>query len=78
MMIYFLRTLLCLIVIALGGAIAVGLENAILGILVSASGVLAIAMPLMIEDRVNKPVTKAERKDAADKWMEQLQAAVNK
>ena len=39
----------CLILIALGGVIAVGLENAILGILVSASGVLAIAMPLMIE-----------------------------
>ena len=48
-MIYFLRILLCLIVIALGGAIAVGLENAILGILVSAGGVLGIAMPLMIE-----------------------------
>ena len=48
MMIYFLRILLCLIVIALGGAIAVGLENAILGILVSAGGVLAIAMPLIM------------------------------
>jgi|TARA_R110000772_G_scaffold102104_2_gene202754 hypothetical protein len=49
MIIYFLRTMFCLILIALGGVIAVGLENAILGILVSASGVLAIAMPLMIE-----------------------------
>ena len=50
MIIYFLRTLLCLIVIALGGAIAVGLEKAILGILVSAGGVLAIAMPLIIRE----------------------------
>tara|TARA_R110000737_G_scaffold152278_1_gene181529 strand:- start:353 stop:556 length:204 start_codon:yes stop_codon:yes gene_type:complete len=49
MIIYFLRTMFCLILIALGGVIAIGLENAILGILVSASGVLAIAMPLMIE-----------------------------
>tara|TARA_R110000764_G_scaffold91003_1_gene173647 strand:+ start:406 stop:609 length:204 start_codon:yes stop_codon:yes gene_type:complete len=49
MIIYFLRTMFCLILIALGGVIAVGLENAILGILVSASGVLGIAMPLMIE-----------------------------
>ena len=50
MIIAILRTLLCLVVIALGGAIAVGLENAILGILVSASGVLAIAMPLIIRE----------------------------
>ena len=49
MIIAILRPFFCLIVIALGGAIAIGLENAILGILVSASGVLAIAMPLMIE-----------------------------
>jgi len=35
-------------------------------------------MPLMIEDRTDKPVTKAEREKASDKWMEQLQAAVNK
>jgi len=49
MIIAILRTLLCLVVIALGGAIAVGLENAILGILVSAGGVLGIALPLMIE-----------------------------
>jgi len=49
MIIAILRTLLCLVVIALGGAIAVGLENAILGILVSAGGVLGIAMPLIIE-----------------------------
>tara|TARA_R110001606_G_scaffold163747_1_gene308051 strand:+ start:27 stop:227 length:201 start_codon:yes stop_codon:yes gene_type:complete len=49
MIIYFLRTMFCLILIALGGVIAVGLENAILGILVSASGVLGIAMPLIIE-----------------------------
>ena len=53
MMIYFLRILLCLIVIALGGAIAVGLENAILGILVSAGGVLGIAMPLIIEEIIS-------------------------
>jgi len=40
----FIKMFLCLFVIALGGAIAVGLENAILGILVSASGVLGIAI----------------------------------
>jgi len=50
MIIAILRTFFCLVVIALGGAIAVGLENAILGILVSASGVLAIAMPLIIRE----------------------------
>ena len=64
MMIYFLRTLLCLIVIALGGAIAVGLENAILGILVSASGVLGIAMPLMIEGQdISNEMNRRYRED---------------
>jgi hypothetical protein len=43
-MLTFIKMFLCLFVIALGGAIAVGLENAILGILVSASGVLGIAI----------------------------------
>jgi hypothetical protein len=43
-MITFIKMFLCLFVIALGGAIAVGLENAILGILVSASGMLGIAI----------------------------------
>ena len=63
-MIYFLRILLCLIVIALGGAIAVGLENAILGILVSASGVLGIAMPLMIEgDNISNEMNRRYRED---------------
>tara|TARA_R100000908_G_scaffold3257_1_gene1751 strand:- start:770 stop:931 length:162 start_codon:yes stop_codon:yes gene_type:complete len=50
MIIYFLRTLLCLIVIALGGVLAIGLENTTIGILVSAGGVLAIAMPLIIRE----------------------------
>tara|TARA_R110002020_G_scaffold68232_1_gene178591 strand:+ start:1081 stop:1281 length:201 start_codon:yes stop_codon:yes gene_type:complete len=64
MMIYFLRILLCLIVIALGGAIAVGLENAILGILVSASGVLAIAMPLIIEgDNISNEMNRRYREE---------------
>jgi hypothetical protein len=64
MMIYFLRTLLCLIVIALGGAIAVGLENAILGILVSASGVLGIAMPLIIEgDNISNEMNRRYREE---------------
>jgi len=43
-MLTFIKMFSCLFVIALGGAIAVGLENAILGILVSASGVLGIAI----------------------------------
>ena len=43
-MLTFIKMFLCLFVIALGGAIAVGLENAILGILVSASGMLGIAI----------------------------------
>ena len=42
-MLIFIKMLLCLFVIALGGVITVGLENAILGILVSASGILGIA-----------------------------------
>ena len=64
MMIYFLRILLCLIVIALGGAIAVGLENAILGILVSASGVLGIAMPLIIEgDNISNEMNRRYREE---------------
>ena len=42
-MLTFIKMLLCLFVIALGGVITVGLENAILGILVSAGGVLGIA-----------------------------------
>ena len=42
-MLTFIKMFSCLFVIALGGAITVGLENAILGILVSASGVLGIA-----------------------------------
>ena len=63
-MIYFLRILLCLIVIALGGAIAVGLENAILGILVSAGGVLAIAMPLIIEgDNISNEMNRRYREE---------------
>ncbi len=64
MIIAILRTLLCLIVIALGGAIAVGLENAILGILVSASGVLAIAMPLIIEgDNISNEINRRYREE---------------
>jgi len=64
MMIYFLRILLCLIVIALGGAIAVGLENAILGILVSAGGALGIAMPLMIEgDNISNEMKRRYREE---------------
>ena len=64
MIIAILRTLLCLVVIALGGAIAVGLENAILGILVSASGVLAIAMPLMIEgDNISNEMNRRYREE---------------
>jgi len=64
MIIAILRTILCLIVIALGGAIAVGLENAILGILVSASGVLAIAMPLMIEgDNISNEMNRRYREE---------------
>ena len=64
MIIYFLRILLCLIVIALGGAIAVGLENAILGILVSAGGVLAIAMPLIIEgDNISNEMNRRYREE---------------
>ena len=64
MIIYFLRTMFCLILIALGGVIAVGLENAILGILVSASGVLAIAMPLMIEgDNISNEMNRRYRED---------------
>jgi hypothetical protein len=64
MIIAILRTLLCLIVIALGGAIAVGLENAVLGILVSASGVLAIAMPLMIEgDNISNEMNRRYREE---------------
>ena len=46
-MLTFIKMFLCLFVIALGGAIAVGLENAILGILVSASGMLGIAIELI-------------------------------
>jgi len=42
-MLIFIKMFLCLFVIALGGVITVGLENAILGILVSASGVIGIA-----------------------------------
>ena len=64
MIIAILRILLCLVVIALGGAIAVGLENAILGILVSASGVLAIAMPLMIEGQdISNEMNRRYRED---------------
>ena len=64
MIIAMLRTFFCLAVIALGGAIAVGLENAILGILVSASGVLAIAMPLMIEgDNISNEMNRRYRED---------------
>ena len=64
MIIYFLRTMFCLILIALGGVIAVGLENAILGILVSASGVLAIAMPLMIEGQdISNEMNRRYRED---------------
>ena len=64
MIIAMLRTFFCLIVIALGGAIAVGLENAVLGILVSASGVLAIAMPLMIEgDNISNEMNRRYRED---------------
>tara|TARA_R100001369_G_C3294503_1_gene164542 strand:- start:231 stop:434 length:204 start_codon:yes stop_codon:yes gene_type:complete len=64
MIITLIRTLFCLIVIALGGAIAVGLENAILGILVSASGVLAIAMPLMIEGQdISNEMNRRYRED---------------
>jgi len=64
MMIYFLRILLCLIVIALGGAIAVGLENAILGILVSAGGVLGIAMPQIIEgDNISNEMNRRYREE---------------
>ena len=63
-MIYFLRILLCLIVIALGGAIAVGLENAILGILVSAGGGLGIAMPLIIEgDNISNEMNRRYREE---------------
>ena len=64
MIISILRTFFCLVVIALGGAIAVGLENAILGILVSASGVLAIAMPLMIEGQdISNEMNRRYRED---------------
>ena len=64
MIIAMLRTFFCLIVIALGGAIAVGLENAVLGILVSASGVLAIAMPLMIEgDNISNEMNRRYREE---------------
>ena len=64
MIIAILRILLCLVVIALGGAIAVGLENAILGILVSASGVLGIAMPLMIEGQdISNEMNRRYRED---------------
>ena len=64
MIIAILRTFFCLVVIALGGAIAVGLENAILGILVSASGVLGIAMPLMIEGQdISNEMNRRYRED---------------
>ena len=64
MIIAILRILLCLVVIALGGAIAVGLENAVLGIIVSAGGVLAIAIPLMIEgDNISNEMNRRYRED---------------
>ena len=64
MIIYFLRTLLCLMVIALGGVVAVGLENAILGCIISAGGVLAIAMPLMIEGQdISNEMNRRYRED---------------
>jgi len=50
-MIVFIRTIVCLLVIALGGVIAVELQDAILGCLISAGGVLAIALPLMDNNR---------------------------
>ena len=64
MIIAILRTFFCLVVIALGGAIAVGLENAVLGIIVSAGGVLAIAIPLMIEgDNISNEMNRRYRED---------------
>jgi hypothetical protein len=50
-MIVFIRTIFCLLVIALGGVIAVELQDAILGCLISAGGVLAIALPFMDNNR---------------------------
>jgi hypothetical protein len=50
-MIVFIRTIVCLLVIALGGVIAVELQDAILGCLISSGGVLAIALPLMDNNR---------------------------
>ena len=50
-MIVFIRTIFCLLVIALGGVIAVELQDAILGCLISAGGVLAIVLPLMDNNR---------------------------
>ena len=64
MIIAILRTFFCLVVIALGGAIAVGLENAVLGIIVSAGGVLGIAIPLMIEgDNISNEMNRRYRED---------------
>ncbi len=40
-----------MLVIALGGVIAVELQDAILGCLISAGGVLAIALPFMDNNR---------------------------
>ena len=48
-MIQLFRTIACLILIGLGGAVTVVLENAILGIIISSGGVMALALPLIIE-----------------------------